>query len=181
MAMPAEKMTSEIGSERWKFLFGVRRSIRYHLLRLRHYELFHAWVNGVNVVAGSTAFGTLIGPGNHYYVATSAALIVTVLSALDLIIGTSGKARLHKDLANDFIALEKEILLAGHLTEDRLRELEAKRLDIETKEPPILRALNRVCHNEEARAQGCEDQSLPLYPYQRALSQWISFEPPRHI
>jgi hypothetical protein len=81
-------------------------------------------------------------------------------------------------LANDFIALEKEILLADHLNEDQLRQLEAQRLDIETKEPPILRTLNRICHNEEARAQGCEEQALPLYPHQRALSQWISFEPP---
>ncbi len=49
-------------------------------------------------------------------------------------------------------------MLAGEeLPESRLRELEAVRLDIEAREPPVLRVLDTMCHDELVTALGIED------------------------
>ena len=49
-------------------------------------------------------------------------------------------------------------MLAGEeLPEPRRRELEAVRLDIEAREPPVLRVLDTMCHDELLTALGIED------------------------
>jgi hypothetical protein len=86
--------------------------------------------------------------------------MVAVFGAIDLVFDAPQFARLHKDLARRFIALEKEIVILPTLTEDEIRRFTADRLEIEADEPPVLRILNVVCHNELMRAMGYPDNSL---------------------
>ena len=134
-------------------LFGVRRSIRYHTRRRSFYDRFNSSVNAVSVIMGSaTVYGVLKVQAQD--VAIIAAAIVTVLSAINLVVGSSRQARLHHDLCRRFIALEKKISTSSVKDAEVLSELIAERLDIESEEPPVLHVLNSICHNELARAMG---------------------------
>lgn len=106
--------------------------------------------------------------------------LVAVTSAIDLVVGTGAMARLHNELAKKFILLEKEIVLAGEPTEDKLRSFTSSRLEIEAEEPPILRTVDRLCHNELLRAEGhSSDKFVRVTWLQRQLAHFINFEPPR--
>jgi len=134
-------------------LFSIRRSIRYHNRRRGFYDRFNLLVNAVSVVMGSTTvYGILKTQAQD--IALIAAAIVTVLSAINLVVGSARQARLHHDLSKRFIALEKKIATSTNRDTTKLSEWIAERLDIEIEEPPVLHVLNSICHNELARAMG---------------------------
>lgn len=168
----------DLKSEQYQLLFGIRRSVRYHMRRSRFFDLFHSFTNAIGVIAGSSAVFSALQ--DHPHVAAISAALVAVASAIDLVVGTGAMARLHNDLAKKFIQLEKEIILGGNPTEDNLRRFSTCRLEIEAGEPPILRTLDRLCHNELLRAEGHPLETFVHVPWhQRQLAQFISFEPPR--
>jgi hypothetical protein len=181
----AQKVDKAEVEEEWRaLLFGVRRSVRYHMRRCRFFELFHSFTNVIGVIAGSSAAVTAFAelPHQEWRVLgpVIAGAIVAIASTVDLVVGTAAAARLHNDLAKQFVELEKEMTLAGEPTEERLRKLIAKRLTIEAQEPPVMRTLDRLCHNELLRAMGYPDTEHVKIPrYQRWLAQLISFEPSR--
>ena len=87
-----------------------------------------------------------------------AAAVTAVAGAWELVFRTAKTARLHNELGREFIALEKQLVLAGEsLPEPRLRELQAARLDIEAREPPALRVLDAMCHDELVTALGIKE------------------------
>ena len=74
--------------------------------------------------------------------------------------------RLHSDLARDFAALERDMVRVGESPpEPELREFEARRLEIESREPPALRVLDAMCHDELVTASGID-------PKERAQPRW---------
>ncbi len=100
------------------------------------------------------------------------AIFVAVSSAADLVIGTAKAARLHNDLARQFIEVEKQIVAASPFTQELLHQLKSQRLDIEQQEPPVLRVLDTLCHNELLRAMGYDREKFKQVEwYQRLLAQ----------
>lgn len=84
------------------------------------------------------------------------------------------------NLPKKFIHLEREIALVGEPTDDNLRKFTACRLEIEAEEPPILRTLDRLCHNEMLRAEGHSLDKIVRVPWlEKRLAQFVNFEPPR--
>ncbi|MCX7098352.1 MAG: hypothetical protein NTV43_10670 [Methylococcales bacterium] len=139
-------------------LFGVRRSIRYHNRRRNFYDRFNSFVNAVSLIMGSaTVYGTLKAQAQD--IAVIAASVVTILSAINLVVGSARQARIHNDLSKRFIGLEKKIV-SGTInnTPIKLAEWTEERLDIEVEEPPVLHVLNCICHNELARAMGYDQK-----------------------
>ena len=170
--------------DQYRLLFGVRRSVRYHMRRCRFFDLFHSCTNAIGVIAGSSAIFSALQA--HPHVAASSAALVAVASAIDLVVGTGAMARLHNELAKKFIQLEKEIILSGEPTEANLRTFTGSRLEIEAEEPPILRTLDGLCHNEMLRAEGytpdkSPDEFVRVNWLQRRLAHFINFEPPRSV
>ena len=55
----------------------------------------------------------------------------------------------------------------------QLNEFTARRLEIEMKEPPLLRVLNIICHNEEIMARGLSADPLPLKSWQRGIAAFL--------
>jgi hypothetical protein len=105
----------------------------------------------------------------------AASAFVTVVSTFDLVLGTTMKARLHADLARRFLDLERAMTLIKEPTADDLRKYTAQRLLIEADEPPILRVLDVLCHNELMLALGHTRHELCHVPwYQRLLAPCIS-------
>ena len=163
-----------------RLLWGVRRSVRYHDRRHGFHERFHAAVIFFAMVGGSAtvvAFGTAIGESLPLELRLLPAALVTVLSAIDLVVGTMRKAWLHADLKRRFIEIERDALRAGADAPDEvLLELEARRLQVETDEPPVLRVLDAICHNELLRAEGYpRDRQVPIGFWQRRFAQFFDF------
>ena len=66
------------------------------------------------------------------------------------------------------------MMRAGEQIEvEELNEFTARRLEIEMEEPPLLRVLNIICHNEEIIAQGSSAEPLPVKWWQRGMAAFL--------
>ena len=64
--------------------------------------------------------------------------------------------------------------------EARLAEFAARRLAIEADEPPVLRVLDALCHNELVTALGLDDaERAAVTPLQRWLAPLVDVRPDR--
>lgn len=153
-------------------LFGIRRSIRYHHRRRAFFDRLDQITNMVSVIFGSAAvYGVL--EQDYKSLALVAAGLVTVLSAVNLVLGSAQRARAHSDFARQFIDLEKR-LLVSELHQTVLHDVTAARLTIEAEEPPVLHVLNVICHNEQMRAMGYPKEELvKVHWWQRAFAQMM--------
>ncbi len=161
-------------------LFGIRRSVRYHSRRQRFYEQLHARTTFINLLLGSATiaiFTNALPVAWPLWAKLAPAAIVTILSAADLVIGTMQKAWRHADLCRQFIELEK--MLVNEDTD--IAEVTRQRLAIEATEPPVLRVLDTLCHNELLRAMGYEkSQYIKVSWWQRLTANWTNFFEPAH-
>ncbi len=176
MSQGAGSNADKVAGDYHELLFAVRRSVRYHMRRCRWYESWHSVTNALCVIFGSATIFSILSTLNTLYPILAAA-VFTIASTIDLVIGTTRMSRLHNDLAKRFIHLERETILAGEPTAESVRRFTATRLEIELDEPPVLRALDRICHNEQLRAMGySSDQFVKIPLHHRLLAQVISFE-----
>lgn len=168
-------MNPEITVRVHNLLFGVRRSIRYHSRRRMFFDRWQTVTSAVSVVFGSATVATILGANSPKF-AVMAAVVVTFASAVDLVVGTAKAARDHSDLAKRFIGLEQAINGTQELDEKTMTQLENSRLDIEKDEPPVLRVLDTLCHNELLRAMGYDhDDFKRVAWYQRVFAQFFDF------
>jgi hypothetical protein len=100
--------------------------------------------------------------------------VVAISSAIDLVIGSAGQARLHHDFARQYFNIEKEMVAAAPGEPATIAAWTQARLDIEAEEPPVMRVLDVICHNELCRALGYnENQMVKIGPVQRLFSNII--------
>src|ERR1700722_15874745 len=149
-ATQADTANNDLESDWNKLMFGVRRSIRYHLNRRQFFERWGKWTNFLLIISGSTVIALASEGGAKKNISTAAVgAVVAILSSIDLVVGFATKARDYHDLMKAFSALEREMTKAEqHLTQQKLAEFTNKRLSIEEDEPPTLRVLDMYCHNE---------------------------------
>ncbi|MDB6064205.1 MAG: hypothetical protein JWR26_413 [Pedosphaera sp.] len=137
-----------------ELLFGVRRSIRYHTSRKRFFDRFRKFITFLTAALGVTTLTMLLSNIQPIWPMVTAVL-VSLFATIDLILNTAEGARLHGELARRFIELEMDIVLAGETLDDaQLRQFAGRRLRISMEEPPIMRVLDCVCHNELVEAMG---------------------------
>lgn len=100
---------------------------------------------------------------------------VTLVQSLELVIQISSKARLHSSLAAEFLALDRALTRVStpEPSPEALREFRAEVLLIETREPPIKRYLDLICHNQVAVMIGSRDV-VKLKPWQQRLAHFLS-------
>ena len=158
-----------------ELLFGVRRSVRYHTRRRAFYDRFNLFVNALALIMGSaTVYGVLQDQAQK--IAIVAAMLVTVFSSINLVVGSSSKARLHHDLCRRFIELEKRMAACTEHSPSSVASFNEERLDIEAEEPPVLRVLDAMCHNELARAMGYGSEEFAKITFwQRLLANFMDF------
>lgn len=165
----------DTGDEKWKLLWGVQRSSRYHARRQAFYDRWRRVTAGIGVIFGSVAATDLLHEGGHA-VAVAAAFVVAVTSALDLVVGTADMAWTHRELRRRFLALECAIQRAPEEpTEADVHAWQDERLAIEADEPPIYVALDLLCENEMARADGRPDR-VKLPRWATVTAHWLHWE-----
>ncbi|MFC1798760.1 hypothetical protein ACFLZL_03025 [Thermodesulfobacteriota bacterium] len=174
--MNNKNKTDEIDEAFHNLLFGVRKSIRYHNRRRRFFDSISKFTSIIAALSGSATIITVLAKaGNHWVI--SFATIVAIFSIIDLVVGTAESARNHNDFAKRFFDLEKSIITNKVYTDDILAELTSRRLDIEADEPPPLKVLDVICHNELVRALGYDDSELAQVTWcQRLFSQYFDLK-----
>ena len=159
-----------------ELVFAARRSIRYHNHRRRFFDRFDKFVKISSLVTGSGAFAAAVATHHHLAIAFSA--LVALLSAINLVVGPAQAARLHEELARRFARLEHDIKRSKEVNSDQLNAFVADRLMIESDEPPPLRVLDTICHNELCRALGYEDcEFYKVDPVQSLFANFIDLWP----
>jgi len=149
----------EISNEIYKLLFDVRRSVRYHDRRRAFFETMHRITAVLTILMAGSVLFDLGKPGITQGWLIALSVLAALLAALDMVLGYASKADLHRSLKKQFGELEIAIVTDDE-TEDTLKFNQNKRLEIEQNEPPIYRALDRICHNEIVTATGIDKKEL---------------------
>ena len=147
-------MDDALYHSRHELLFNTRRSRRYHMWRVKFFRRLNNVRLFLFLISSSTAF-TLIMSETYLLQWVPWASAFVVLIALGEVVVRAGTREIqHHNLARAFVELEAEIISYGErLTDARLDALKTKYLKIELDEPPVLKALNDICYNEEAMAR----------------------------
>ncbi len=168
-------MDENVSNERHKLLFSVRRSIRYHARRRMFFDSLYKWSQALSLISGSATVAIVLSKEFGTAAAWFAAA-VAVFSSINLVFGFAGSARLHNDLVQKFSDLEKRMILDKNPSMDSLNAFTIERLDIEACEPPPLKVLDVICHNELCRAMGAGEETMAKIGFwQRLFSQFFDF------
>lgn len=156
-----------------QLLFGVRRSVRYHTRRRLFFDRLNKLSTFLSALAGTATVASVLAELPPPWI-IAFAVAVAVFSVIDLVIGTAQASRLHHDLARQFIALEKGLISLQEPSQEDINRLISQRLDIEQNEPPPLKVLDSICHNELLRAMDYPKKDfIKIIWYQRLLSQFM--------
>lgn len=154
------------------FLCDLWRSTRYHRAREAFFQSWSSLFAFLSLIAGSSVVVTILAEAPPIW-SVLAGGMVAMMQAAELVFRLADKARIHASLAGEFLALERLTTMSGDLTKSRLRELRGEMLSIETREPPIRRYLDLMCHNEVARAINSKDIE-PLTWFQRTFCHYLA-------
>lgn len=150
----------------------LQRSVRYHRARERFFEGWSNAFSFASLLAGSSVVVSLLASAPGWIALASGAAVVG-MQATEQVFRLSSKARDHAGFATEFLNLERTIAMRGEITEVDLRDIRGEVLSIESREPPIKRYLDLICHNQVARAIGSDDIE-PLKFWQRRLAQYLN-------
>lgn len=152
----------------WNQLFGIRRSVRYHDRRTTHFERLHRLTNLLTIMLAGVVLTELLGVNSPLAIKIASA-VGAVLGAADLLVGFSRRADLHRDFKRRYVRLEQKAVRGVDVG-----ALQDERLDIESEEPPVYRALDLLCHNELCAAYGAPPEQFAQVPwYMRLTASWL--------
>ena len=156
-------------------LFDVRRSIRYHSRRQAFYEGLDRWFDFSLLLLGLGLAASAFQSSNWV---SAAGFAVIVVAGLKLVFAFGSKANRHAQFVKDFTRLEKR--LSPGISDDEIDAVHRERLDIEVTEPPVMRVLDVICHNELLVAMGYEGETLqrervPLTWFQRRTANFFNW------
>ena len=161
--------------QRHQALTRARLACMYHRRRERWFDALDRASSVIGIVGGSSA---LVAIGNDDAVRW-VALAPALASAVVLVYGFAAKARLHADLAAEYIGLERDILLRGEreFTESDVARWHAQHAAIGAREPRTLGALVVECQNEQAIAAGHRECVVPIPMRARLLRHLFDWQP----
>lgn len=151
----------------------LQRSARYHRARERFFDSWSNTISVLSLVAGSAVVVSILKDNTAQWVPLACGAMVAVLQALEQVNRFGSKARDHNSLAGEFLALERVITMKNQISEQDLRDISAEILTIETREPPIKRYLDLICHNQVARSIGSDDIEK-ITPLQKTFAQYLN-------
>ncbi len=170
-------MAENLDEPTYELLFGIRRSIRYHLYRRRFYEVWNTVIVTVGVFGSSTGAALIAIKeirDDLWWIPVVFAATVAIFSAVSLAVGVAGKANLHAELASNFAYLETRLIPIKSLDEEERGALVKERLLIEVKEPPPMRLLDVICHIEILASLGYLKSQPDICPLRRMMKNFCS-------
>lgn len=161
-----------VAEEHDYLLFAAGLSRRYHDRLVRHYHAWSLFGGAISVVVGWGS--SVVAEGTLDSWAPVAGIVMAVGTTWALVSRSAEKSAAHRELRKRFIALER-FLKAEPPSAERVRQAMETRHTIEEDEPPTLKVLSRICHNEQSRSIGYgESEFLPVGPIQHLLATTFS-------
>jgi len=164
-----QKVDECLKDKQHDLLFGVRRSVLYHNRRYHFFEKTNNYIECLQY------FLILV-----FFTKKELSLFCFIFYVMTDQTKNQmfRKTTLHSGLVKRFIALEKKIVKVGdNIDDDTLNNFTTERLDIEANEPPILRGLDCICHNQLMRSMGYDKKDfVTIRWYQRLVSQFIDIQ-----
>ncbi|RDL19986.1 hypothetical protein [Pseudomonas jessenii] len=172
----ADKTAAELH----ELMFYVQRCIRYHMRRTAFFMRWGRFTAFVGVIFGSAAVTALLANAPSFFVTVSA-LLVTLASATDLVVGTGQRAWLHNDLRKRYLDIEAEVLAcASPVPEDLMRKLKSQIRRIEADEPPTLPALELLARDDVIRSLYTKEEAAAylckLSWFKRTTAHWFDWD-----
>lgn len=171
--------TDKVEGDLHDLIFYIQRCIRYHMRRTAFFMRWGRFTAFVGVIFGSAAVATLLS-GLPSAVIAMCALLVTLASAVDLVVGTGQRTWLHNDLRRRYLGIEAEVVGNSKPTASMIRQMQARIRHIEADEPPTLEALALLARNDVIRAiypKEEADMHISYLPwYKRTTAQWIDWD-----
>ena len=166
--------------DQWdKLAFTIQLNANYHNRRRNFFDTLNTAFSFIIVLAGSGTVLSLLQQWGD--VATGAiGLLVTVVSSMNLVVGTARKARLHDILFRSYIDLHVRWHRVLTPTKEDYLLLNTDLVTLGKDEPPENRTLLEICYNEESKAMGGDREVENIAWWQRALAQFIDFRDPKH-
>ena len=155
-----------------ELLFAIRRSARYHNRRRNFFDSFSKIMDIITTLAGSAAVISILSH-MHYVYPTVFAGLAAFCSCMSIALHPVEMSHIHHDLAKRYIGLEKEIISKNSYSEEDFKQFMLERLNIEADEPPVMRTLDIICHNELMLAMGYSDNFIKIPWYKRIPCQYI--------
>lgn len=155
-------------------MFGIRRSIRYHARRRGFLEGVDRVSSVALIFLGSAAFAYTVDAKWGWLLQYSG-LAVTFIATVRLIFAISARAAIHAQFVKDFARLEQK--LSRDSSDENIQEVYEERVALDATEPPVLRVLDAMCHNEVLRAFDYpQEEYARISPTQRALAHFFSWK-----
>lgn len=136
--------------ERWKLLFDIRRSMRYHERRRAFFERMHQVTGVLTILLAGGVLFDLAGTGDPALWLKLIGVVAAVFAAADIIVGYAAMANKHALLRLKLCGLE----VAASDPQKPVNECVNERRRIEQGEFTVYRALDLLCHNETLVAEG---------------------------
>lgn len=151
--------------------------MRYHNHRRRFFGQIDRLVSFLVVVWVTTiVYGVTVAEAEEARRLAMVAFGLLVAVAAIYLIGGSPwmRGREHARLARRFVELEQKLNRTP--SEAMLRYVTHMRLAIEAKEPPVMRVLDCICHNELCQAMGYDERAQIGF-VQRLFAQVVDIRP----
>jgi hypothetical protein len=173
--MKQRLMTMSPKTQLWNLRFDVVRSVRYHDFRRGAFDLFNK-VTTIGILAASSGavVSLLLAVDSNKQAPTFAiwmSAIAAFLSILNIALGSPTKISLYTNLKNKHSALLRKVELAQP-EEAQILALREEYDKIESEEPDISDAVNRIAYNKAVDAVGADQaQKRPvgIFTYLAAL------------
>ncbi|WHL26660.1 hypothetical protein QJS63_18210 [Pseudomonas juntendi] len=171
---------TDIADEIHELEFYVQRNVRYHMRRGAFFLRWGRFTAFVGVIFGSATVTSLIA-GTSPVLTGGAALLVTLASSIDLVVGTGQRAWLHNDLRKRYLDIEAELLVSGFgARTEELREMKSRIRRIEADEPPTLPALELLARDDVIRSMYPKEEAdkyvSKLGWFKRTTAQWFDWD-----
>ena len=176
---PGTNSTSQEKVARHELLFGVQMSIRYHSKRQGFFEGADQVSNFLLLVFSSAAVAAALKDWSDF-LSVGIGIGIALITSMRIAFRVASKAARYSHFVTEYTNLEREIL---HMEDDQYEVDSGRdaRLNIESKEPPTLINLSKVCHNEVIASQGLDPSYiLPLSKPQRFLAPIWDLNPYKH-
>lgn len=171
--------SGELQDRQYELLYDIRRSIRYHRKRRRHFERWTAISQVSSLLLGAATVGTLIKEVSTWAPIVLAATVTTI-SVISVVGRLADKARLHAELARSFSELKRRIVGQITWSAQDVANWKEEILRIEEDEPPIKQVLNCMADNDERRKMGVAPELFAdIDPLQRFFAQFFDLWPGR--
>lgn len=172
--MPPRRFRS---NRQFKLWFGINRSVRFHRKRQVFYESLDTWSDIALVLMGSGVVALAVQ--DRYGLQPLVGIAVVATSILKLKLGFGRRAGVHDRLVYAFTRLQKELESTDY--DEVIHRIYLERVDLEESEPPTMRGLDVICHNELLVSIGRDDprERVSVSWFQRFAANLLSFRKTR--